>query len=202
MNSKVVILIIFLVPVVVLFGLGGCTMQGYNKAIGLDESVKSAWAQVENQLQRRFDLFDNLVGTVKGQTEQEKAIFLGIAEARKAYFQPGASLNSKVAAANQFEGALARLLVMQENYPQLRSSEAFLKLQDEVSGTENRLSVERKKFNDEVQVLNTFVRTFPNKFFASLAGVQEHPYFEPDAGAKERPHIDFSDKKPVAEKSE
>ena len=129
---------------VVALAAGSCAYQGYNQAITLDENVKQQWAQVENQLQRRYDLIPNLVETVKGIAGQEQKIFLGIAEARKAYFQTQKSgtVAEKAEAATGVEQALSRLLFLQEKYPELKSNESFLKLQDELAGTENRLSVD------------------------------------------------------------
>jgi LemA protein len=176
--------------------VGGCAFQGYNQAITLDEAVKNQWAQVENQLQRRYDLIPNMVATVKGDTEQEKAVFLGIAEAQKSYFQyqHATTTAERAESANQVEGALSRLLVLQQQYPQLRSTELFLKLQDTLEGTENRVSVERRNYNDVVQTLNSWARRFPNTLWASLAGVKEASYFKIDEAAKTVPKVDFSDK--------
>jgi len=194
-------LIVFAIVLVVLAAMvGGCVYQGYNQAVSLDENVKQRWAQVENQLQRRYDLIPNLVESVKGIAGQEQKVFLGIAEARKAYFQAQQSggVAEKAEAANGVERALSRLLVLQEQYPMLKSNESFLKLQDELAGTENRVSVERKRFNEAVQELNTFVRRFPSSFYASLAGVKSGEYFEVPVAAREAPKVDFSD--PAAKK--
>lgn len=185
---------LFLLLVVFGLGLGGCFVYGsYNKAIGLDEKVKQSWAQIESQLQRRFDLVDNLVETVKGYAAQEKDIFLGVAEARKAYFtaaQSG-SVDDKVNAATGVERALSRLLVLQEKYPELKSNELFMKLQDSIEGTENRLAVERQRFNESVGDLNTFVRGMWGRIAARFAGVKEAAYFKVDEAAKAAPKVDF-----------
>ncbi|HNY65851.1 MAG TPA: LemA family protein [Deltaproteobacteria bacterium] len=162
----------------------------YNRPIRMKESVDAQWAQVENQLKRRYDLIPNLVETVKGYAAQEKTVFLGVAEARKAYFQ-AQSVDEKARAATGLEGALSRLLLLQERYPALKSSENFLKLQDSLEGTENRISVERKRYNDEVKALNTFVKTFPGRFFASMAGIGEAPYFDIPEAQKETPAVKF-----------
>ena len=174
---------------------GGCVYQGYNSAIGLDEEVKQRWAQVENELQRRYELIPNLVNTVKGIAGQEQKVFLGVANARKAYFQAQdqGTVAEKAEAAGDVERTLSRLLMLQEKYPELKSNESFLKLQDELEGTENRLAVERKRYNDAVQTLNTYVRRFPGTFFASLAGVHSAEYFKIEAEAKTAPKVDFSD---------
>ncbi len=169
----------------------GCTIKnGHDRAVRLDEEVKTAWAQVENQLQRRFDLIDNLVSTVKGFAAQEKDVFLGIAETRKSYFQ-AKSVGAKAKAAGMFESALSRLLVLRESYPELKSNQSFLKLQDSLEGTENRLSVERKRYNDSVKSVNVFTRKFFGGFYASLAKVERAEYFEIGEEAKAVPKVDF-----------
>ena len=190
---NIVKLLLFAVVAVVAIALlgAGCAYRGYNEAMRLDESVKNQWAQVDAQLQRRYDLIPNLVGSVKGTTQQERDVFLGIAEARKAYFQAD-TVAEKAQAAGRVEGALARLLLLRETYPALKSSEAFRDLMVALEGTENRLSVERLRYNDAVKQLNTFVRQFPGQLYASLAGVHAAEYFQPDAGARTAPKVDFS----------
>jgi len=157
--------LVALVAGVVLWGVGQ-----YNRVVAMDEQVKSQWAQVENQLKRRFDLIPNLVETTKGYAKHEKEIFENIANARTKYFQAG-SVEQKVAAANGFERALSRLLMLQEQYPNLKANESFLKLQDSLEGTENRIAVERKRYNDAVRMLNTYRRTVVGRFIAAMAGV-------------------------------
>ncbi len=173
--------------------LGGCTISMYNRVIGMDERVKSAWAQVENQLQRRYDLIPNLVETVKGYAEHESELFTQIAEARTKYFQAAqsGSRDARVEAATGVERLLSRLLVLRETYPELKAQESFLKLQDELAGTENRLSVERKRYNDAVRELNTFRRTFFGQFVAGLANVEAAEYFEPPAETAAAPKVNF-----------
>ncbi len=190
MSAGRILLIIF--GVILILGLmGGCAVyNGYNQAIMLDEGVKSQWAQVENQLQRRFELIPNLVQTVKGIAGQEEKIFLGVAEARKAYFQAN-TVNEKARAAGGFESALSRLLVLRETYPELKSDKSFLKLQDQLEGTENRLAVERKRYNDTVRVLNTFTRKLLGSLYAGLAGVEKAEYFEIGEEAKTAPKVEF-----------
>ncbi|MCZ6801946.1 MAG: LemA family protein [Nitrospirae bacterium] len=190
MSAGRIILIIFGVIVVMLLTAGGCVYSGYNKAITLDEAVKSQWAQVENQLQRRFELIPNLVQTVKGVAKQEEKIFLGVANARKSYFQAN-TVNEKAKAASGFESALSRLLVLRETYPQLKSDQSFLKLQDQLEGTENRLAVERKRFNDAVRYLNSFTRKLLGQFYSGLAGVEKAEYFEIGEEAKATPQVNF-----------
>lgn len=162
----------------------------YNRAISMDEQVKAQWAQVENQLKRRYDLIPNLVETVKGYAKHEKEIFENIAQARTQYFQAKTPAD-KIQASNQLEGFLSRLLVLREAYPQLKANESFLKLQDSLEGTENRISVERKRYNEAVQALNTYRRTVIGRIFASIAGVGEAKYFEVPAAEKELPKVKF-----------
>lgn len=190
MSAMRIVLAVLGVLVVALLLTGGCIYSGYNQAITLDEAVKSQWAQVENQLQRRYELIPNLVETVKGVAGQEEKIFLGVAEARKAYFQAG-SVQEKARAAGGLETALSRLLLLREAYPQLRSNESFLKLQDQLEGTENRLAVERKRYNDSVRALNTFTRKLLGRFYAGLAGVGPAEYFEIEEAARTAPKVEF-----------
>ncbi|MFQ5580590.1 MAG: LemA family protein [Nitrospiria bacterium] len=190
MSAKRVLFIIVGGILVTVLMAGGCVYSGYNQAITYDEEVKSRWAQVENQLQRRFELIPNLVETVKGVASQEEKIFLGVAEARKSYFQAD-SIGEKAKAAGGMESALSRLLVLRETYPQLKSNASFLKLQDQLEGTENRLSVERKRYNDAVKILNTFTRKLLGRLYASLAGVEKAEYFEIDAEARGTPKVEF-----------
>jgi LemA protein len=170
--------------------IGGCAYHGYNQAIHLDESVKSSWAQVENVLQRRFDLIPNLVETVKGYAAHEKEIFTEVAESRTKYFQ-AASQSERVEAANGVERALSRLLMLQERYPDLKAQANFLALQDELSGSENRIAVERKRYNDGVRELNTFCRSLLGRMYAGWAGVKPAEYFEVPEQAKAVPKVDF-----------
>ncbi len=190
--TKVLLIILLAVVGVVVLG-GACAYSGYNQAVTLDENVKSSWAQVENQLQRRYELIPNLVETVKGVAGQEEKIFLGVAEARKAYFQAQNSpIAERAKAAGLMESALSRLLVLREAYPELRSNESFLKLQDQLEGTENRLAVERKRYNDAVKALNTFTRRLTGRLYSSLAGVERAEYFEIEEAARAAPKVDFS----------
>jgi LemA protein len=185
---------------VVALAVGGCAYKGYNEAITLDENVKQQWAQVENQLQRRYDLIPNLVATVKGIAGQEQKVFLGIEEARTKFFnvKDSGTVAEKAEAANGVERALSRLLFLQETYPELKSNESFLKLQDELAGTENRLSVERKRYNESVETMNVFARRFPSNFYAMLAGVKNAEYFKPAEEAKGAPKVDFNTPEPAA----
>ena len=191
MNSGVKIAVVIL-AVVALFA-GGMILWGvgqYNRVVAMDEQVKSQWAQVENQLKRRYDLIPNLVETVKGYAKHEKEVFENIANARTKYFQ-AQTVKDKIQASQQLEGALSRLLLLQENFPQLKANESFLKLQDSLEGTENRIAVERKRYNDDVRTLNTYRRSVFGKFFASLAGVGEAQYYEIPQAEKEIPKVNF-----------
>jgi LemA protein len=187
------LLLILMLAVLLALGLvGSCFYSGYNRAVALDEEVKGKWAQVENQLQRRFELIPNLVETVKGFAAQEEKIFLGVADARKSYFQAN-TVAEKARAAGIFESALSRLLVLRETYPQLKSDESFLKLQDSLEGTENRLATERKRYNDAVKELNTFTRKLMGRIYSSLAGVEKAEYFEVSEEAKTAPTVSFTE---------
>ena len=191
MNNGVKVVLIIL-GVIAVFAIGGI-MYGigeYNKAVAMDEQVKSQWAQVDNQLKRRYDLIPNLVETVKGYAKHEKELFENIANAKTKYFQAN-SVKDKIQASQQLEGALSRLLLLQENFPQLKANENFLKLQDSLEGTENRIAVERMRYNDTVKVLNTYRRSVFGKFFASLAGVNEAQYYELPQAEMEAPKVKF-----------
>ncbi|MDI6727550.1 MAG: LemA family protein [Thermodesulfovibrionales bacterium] len=180
------------VGTIVLIGIiiVGWGIGQYNRVVAMDEQVKSQWAQVENQLKRRYDLIPNLVETVKGYAKHEKEIFENIAEARTKYFQ-AKTTKDKIQASNELEGVLSRLLVLRETYPQLKANENFLKLQDSLEGTENRISVERKRYNEAVQTLNTYRRTVFGRIFSAIAGVGEAAYYEIPAAEKEAPKVKF-----------
>ena len=190
--SKSLKTILIISGVVLLFTIlvGGRIIGGYNTVIAMDENVKGKWAQVENQLKRRYDLIPNLVETVKGYAKHEKELFENIAEARTKYFQ-AKTLKDKVESANRLEGVLSRLLFLQERYPVLKANQSFLKLQDSLEGTENRISVERKRYNDAVQGLNTYTRTFLGRFFATLASVSKAEYYEIPESEKTAPKVAF-----------
>jgi LemA protein len=184
------ILIIIGIILIVGFMAFGKIIAGYNRVIAMDENVKGKWAQVENQLKRRYDLIPNLVQTVKGYAKHEKELFENIAQARTLYFQ-AKNVKGKIKASNQLEGVLSRLLLLQERYPVLKANESFLKLQDSLEGTENRISVERKRYNESVQILNTYVRTFFGRFYAMFAGVSNAEYYEIPEAEKAAPKVKF-----------
>ncbi len=190
--SKTLKITLIIVGIILLFVfiLGGKIISGYNNVIAMDENVKGKWAQVENQLKRRYDLIPNLVETVKGYAKHEKELFENIAQARTQYFQ-AKNVNNKIEASNRLEGALSRLLLLKETYPVLKANQSFLKLQDSLEGTENRIAVERKRYNDAVQMMNTYIRTFFGRFYAMFAGVSKADYFEIPEGEKAAPKVKF-----------
>ena len=171
--------------------IGGMYIDRRNEMVRKNEAIKAAWAQVDNQLQRRADLIPNLVETVKGFAAQEQTVFGEIAKARAALVGARTPAD-RIAANTQLDGALARLLVVVENYPQLKSNENFLRLQDELAGTENRIAVERKRYNDTLQDYNTYIGLFPNNLFASWAGFKRNEdYFRAAEAARQAPKVAF-----------
>jgi LemA protein len=183
--------IVLVVVAVIALLVGGAYVSSRNQMVTKNESVKSAWAQVDVVLQRRADLIPNLVETVRGFAAQEQTVFHDIASARSALL--GAKTPAdKIAANGQLDGALGRLLLIVENYPQLKSNENFLRLQDELAGTENRIAVERKRYNDALQDYNTYVGLFPNKIFARWSGFQRNnAYFTASESSREAPKVQF-----------
>ena len=173
--------------VVVAMPLTGCS---YNKFVSQEEAVKAQWAQVENQLQRRNDLIPNLVETVKGYAQHEASVYKDIADARSRLLAAKTPEES-IAAANQQTSALGRLLAVVENYPQLKANEQFNRLMDELAGTENRLAVERMRYNEKVQEYNTSRRQFPANLTAKMFGFKDYPFFQVPAEAKQVPKVDF-----------
>jgi LemA protein len=188
MKTGVIVLVVLVVIGVL---VGGAYVGSRNQMVTKNEAVKSAWAQVDVVLQRRADLIPNLVETVKGFAAQEQTVFHDIAAARSALL--GAQTPAdKIAANGQLDGAIGRLLAIVENYPQLKSNENFLRLQDELAGTENRIAVERKRYNDAIQDYNTFIGLFPNSLFAGWAGFQRNnAYFTASEASREAPKVQF-----------
>jgi LemA protein len=163
-----------------------------NEMVRKQESVKAAWSQVDVVLQRRADLIPNLVETVKGYAAQEQTVFTNIANARAALLGAHTPAD-RIAANGQLDGALGRLLMLVENYPQLKSNENFMRLQDELAGTENRIAVERRRYNQSLQDYNTFIGLFPNNIFAGWAGFQRNnDYFKASEAAQQAPKVQFS----------
>jgi len=190
--------IIFILIIMV----GGCVISPYNTMVTKDEAVKEKWSQVENVYQRRLDLIPNLVNTVKGYATHEKETFTAVTQARA---KAGGTMNisgktlSDPAAFQKFQqaqsslgGALSRLMVVMEKYPELKANENFLKLQDELSGTENRIAVERKRFNEVAKEFNVYIRKFPKNMIANIFGFKQRPYFTATEGANIAPKVDFS----------
>jgi len=190
-NGVKIALAVVAVIALIVIGTVGWGVGQYNRVIALDEQVKAQWAQVDNQLKRRYDLIPNLVETVKGYATHEKQLFENIAEARTKYFQ-APTTPQKIQASNQLEGMLSRLLVLKETYPQLKANESFLKLQDSLEGTENRIAVERKRYNEAAQALNTYRRSAVGGIISSIAGVQQAAYYEIAATEKETPKVKFN----------
>ena len=182
--------IVLIVLAAVLLGGFFVVWGGYNKAIRFDEAVQEQWAQVETVLVRRFDLIPNLIETVKGYATHEKELFEHIADARTKYFQAG-SIAEKAKNAGQLQGFLSRLLLLREQYPQLKANQNFLKLQDQLEGTENRIAVERKRYNESVRAVNTYARSFFGRSFCSMAGVEKAEYFEATEQQKAPPKVKF-----------
>ena len=168
--------------------LTGCS---YNRFVGQEEAIKAQWAQVENQLQRRNDLIPNLVETVKGYATHEEGVFKDIADSRSKLLA-AKSPDETIAAANQQTTALGRLLVIAENYPNLKANEQFNRLMDELSGTENRIAVERMRYNERVREYDTARRQFPANLTAKMFGFKEYPFFQAPPEAKEVPKVNFS----------
>lgn len=191
MDPKKKTLIIVLVVVLVLgVSLYSFFAGNYNKFVKMDVAIKAAWSQVENQLQRRYDLIPNLVETVKGYTKQEKDVLVEVTNARAKVGGAG-NIPDKIAANNQLTGALSRLMVVVEKYPDLKSNQNFLKLQDELAGTENRIAVERMRYNETVQVYNEAIKSFPANFLAGMYGFKEAAFFKVDEVAKVAPKVKF-----------
>jgi LemA protein len=168
--------------------LTGCS---YNRFVNQEEAIKAQWAQVENQLQRRNDLIPNLVETVKGYAQHEEGVFKEVADAR-AQLLSAKSPEETITAANRQTSALGRLLAVAENYPQLKANEQFNRLMDELSGTENRIAVERMRYNERVQDYNAARRQFPANMTAKVFGFKEYPYFQVPPDARQVPKVNFN----------
>ena len=187
--KKLLVVIVVLAVVALIFG--GMYVGRRNQMVTKNEAVKAQWAQVDVVLQRRADLIPNLVETVKGVAAQEQTVFGDIAKARSALLSAQGPTD-RIAANGQLDGALGRLLALAENYPQLHSNENFLRLQDELAGTENRIAVERRRYNDQVQDYNTYIKLFPNDVIASWAGFSaNNAYFNAPEPAREAPKVEF-----------
>ncbi len=179
------------VLVLVALLVGGSYVSAKNQMVAKDQIVKTAWSEVDVQLERRADLIPNLVETVKGFTKEESSVFTEVAQARDGLMN-AQTPQDKIAANGQLDNALAKVLVLTENYPQLRSSDQFMRLQDELAGTENRIAVARKRYNEALQDYNTFVLQFPNSIWAGMAGFhQNSTYFSASPAAQQVPQVKF-----------
>ena len=178
-----IVVLVIVIPISYLWGT-------YNHLVSMNETVKSAWAQVENQLERRYDLIPNYVETVKGYATHEKDVFIKVAEARSRV--GGArSLNDKIQANNSLSAALSRLLVVVERYPNLKANENFIRLQDELAGTENRIAVERRRYNEAVRAYNVAILSFPTNLIAGAFGFQKATFFQVPKARQEAPKVKF-----------
>jgi LemA protein len=188
MSKALIVIVVLALIALIAFGQ---YVSVKNTLVTKNETVKAAWSQVDIVLQRRADLIPNLVETVKGFAQQEQTVFGDIAKARSALLSAG-NPASKIAANQQLDSAIGRLLVVVENYPQLKSNENFLRLQDELAGTENRIAVERKRYNDALQDYNTYIQKFPTSMFAGWAGFKVNDaYFAASEGARQVPKVNF-----------
>jgi LemA protein len=186
------ILIGVLVAIVLIVIIAFMSIKGtYNTLVTLDESTQTAWSQVETVLQRRYDLIPNLVATVKGFAQQEQDVLIGVTKARASVGQ-AQTPNQQMEANNQLTSALGRLMVIVERYPDLKSNQNFMRLQDELAGTENRISVERRRYNESVGVFNSTMRSFPTVMLAGMFGFETKTRFEAAAGAEEAVKVDFT----------
>lgn len=179
-------IVIVAIVLLIFFSIKGT----YNSLVQLDEGVKGAWAQVENQLQRRYDLIPNYVETVKGYAKHEKEVFLKVTEAR-AKVGGATNIKDKIAANNEMSSALSRLLLVVERYPDLKANQNFIRLQDELAGTENRIAVERRRYNETVKTYNIKIRSFPTNIMAGMFGFGKAEFFKVAAAAKETPKVKF-----------
>ncbi|HEX4031161.1 MAG TPA: LemA family protein [Terracidiphilus sp.] len=190
-RGLVITLAVVGVLVVAVLLVFGSYVSAKNQMVAKDQDVKTAWSEVDVQLERRADLIPNLVQTVKGFTKEESTVFGDIANARAGMLNAQGPA-AKIAANNKLDGAIGRLLLLTENYPQLRSSDQFMRLQDELAGTENRISVARRRYNDSLRDYNTFVLQFPNSIWANMAGFHENSaYFTASPAAQQVPKVSF-----------
>ena len=191
-ENKFLWLIVLAVVVVGIIMVGSWYVRTRNSLVAMEEQVEAAWSEVDNQLQRRADLIPNLVNTVRGFAQQEEEIFTRLADAR-ARLAGSQGVQETAENYGELQSALSRLLVVVENYPQLRSNENFIRLQDELAGTENRIAVARRRYNEAVQQFNTRIRSFPASMIADSAGFEQKEYFEVPDSAREVPEVDFGD---------
>jgi LemA protein len=189
-RGTIILLVVLGLLVIIGMSLYGFVKGSYNALVSGDEGVKGAWAQVETQLQRRYDLIPNLVETVKGYATHEREVLTQVTEAR-ARVGGSATIEDKISSNNQLSAALSRLLMVVESYPNLKANENFVRLQDELAGTENRLAVERRRYNETVQLYNVMLRQFPRNLIANMFGFQRAAFFEAPGEAKTAPKVEF-----------
>jgi len=189
-SAKEILLVILGILIIGAIGAYSLVKGTYNDLVRLDEGVNGKWAQVENQLQRRYDLIPNLVSTVKGYAAHEREVFVAVTEARSRVGSAGTT-GEKMEANNQLAGALSRLLLVVERYPELKANQNFHRLQDGLGGTENRIATERMRYNDAAVGYNTKLRSFPTNFIAGFFSFERHELFEAPEAAKELPKVEF-----------
>jgi LemA protein len=189
-RPAIVALVVLGLILIIAVGLLSWVVGYRNQLVSKDEDVQTQWAQVENQLQRRYDLIPNLVETVKGFARQEQDVFLGVAEARSRV-GGATSIPDKISANQELSSALSRLLLVVERYPEIKSNQNFMALQDELAGTENRIAVERRRYNDAVKIFNKAIRMFPGNLIAGFFGFERAALYEAPAEAQSAPRVDF-----------
>ncbi|MBU1700766.1 MAG: LemA family protein [Candidatus Eisenbacteria bacterium] len=190
-RGAIIGLVILGILIVLGLSVGGWVKTTYNGLVGLDETSKTAWSEVENQFQRRYDLIPNLVETVKGYAQHEQDVFVKVTEARSKVAGAG-TVEEKINANQELSGALARLMVVVERYPDLKANENFIRLQDELAGTENRIATARRRYNETARDLNIKIRTFPANIIAGMFGFERATLFETTEDAKEAPKVKFT----------
>jgi LemA protein len=189
-RGTIILIVVLVVLAIMAMSIYGFVKGSYNSMVAGQEGVKAAWAQVETQLQRRYDLIPNLVETVKGYAAHENEVLTQVTEAR-AKVGGSATIEDKISANNQLSAALSRLLMVTENYPNLKANENFIRLQDELAGTENRIAVERRRYNETVQAFNVMVRQFPRNIIANMFHFPTAAFFEAPGEAKVAPKVKF-----------
>lgn len=189
-KALIIFAVIFGILLVIALGIVGWVKNTYNGMVTMDEGINGAWAQVENVLQRRYDLIPNLVETVRGYASHESDVFISVTEARSKVAGAGTPA-ARMEAEGELSSALSRLMVVVENYPQLKANENFIRLQDELAGTENRIAVERGRYNNVVKIYNAFIRRFPASALAGMFNFERHEFFEVPDAAQIVPQVSF-----------
>ncbi|MBD3334070.1 MAG: LemA family protein [Candidatus Eisenbacteria bacterium] len=190
-RGTIIALVVLAVIVLVALSLAGWVKSSYNNLVQLDENVKTAWSEVENQFQRRYDLIPNYVETVKGYAEHEREVLVDVTEARSRVASAG-TVPEQIKANNALTSALSRLMVVVERYPDLKANQNFIRLQDELAGTENRIAVARRRYNEAARALNVQIRSFPSNIIANMFGFERAALFEAPEEAREAPQVDFT----------